>query len=125
MTMTTNLSSSSAPPAWANPSPMNTSTSQEEEVEMLDDSILLQPYSTLDEPVRETIMRDLRAVGSKLRVVMLPLDSRHLGIPAFGYNTVENSEHDGQQQQPQQQQHEEMSENQKRVLERLKDWDLW
>jgi hypothetical protein len=35
---------------------------------------LFQPYSTLDEPVMETIMRDVRAVVSKLKVVMLPLD---------------------------------------------------
>ena len=35
---------------------------------------LFQPYSTLDEPVLETIMRDVRAVASKLKVVMLPLD---------------------------------------------------
>ena len=121
---TTNLPSSSAP-AWANPSPMNTS---HEEILDDDDSILLQPFSTLDEPVRETIMRDLRAVGSKLRVVLLPLDSRRtIGFSAFGYNTVESSEHvDGQQAQQQQQpQEEQMSENQKKVLERLKDWDLW
>jgi hypothetical protein len=32
------------------------------------------PMSTLDEPVRETIMRDVRAVGSKLKVVLLPMD---------------------------------------------------
>ena len=37
---------------------------------------LLEPYSTLDEPVRETIMRDVRAVGVKLRAVMMPLDRR-------------------------------------------------
>ena len=35
---------------------------------------LFQPYSTLDEPVMDTIMRDVRAVASKLKVVMLPLD---------------------------------------------------
>lgn len=35
---------------------------------------LLAPVSTLDEPVSETIMRDVRAVGGKLRAVMIPLD---------------------------------------------------
>ena len=35
---------------------------------------LFAPYSTLDEPVMETIMRDVRAVVAKLKVVMLPLD---------------------------------------------------
>ena len=32
------------------------------------------PLSTLDEPIMDTIMRDVRAVGSKLRVVLLPMD---------------------------------------------------
>ena len=35
---------------------------------------LLTPVSTLDEPVGETIMRDVRAVGAKLRAVLMPLD---------------------------------------------------
>ncbi|EED87707.1 THAPSDRAFT_264863, partial [Thalassiosira pseudonana CCMP1335] len=35
---------------------------------------LLAPVSTLDEPVMETIMRDVRAVGGKLKAVLLPLD---------------------------------------------------
>jgi len=38
------------------------------------ENALFQPYSTLDEPVRETILRDVRAVVAKLKVVMLPLD---------------------------------------------------
>jgi hypothetical protein len=32
------------------------------------------PLSTLNEPIMETIMRDVRSVGSKLRVVLLPMD---------------------------------------------------
>ena len=32
------------------------------------------PLSTLDEPVMETIMRDVRSVGSKLKVVLLPME---------------------------------------------------
>jgi hypothetical protein len=39
-----------------------------------DDGLLLAPGSTLDEPVSETIMRDVRAVGAKLRAVLIPLD---------------------------------------------------
>ncbi len=35
---------------------------------------LLAPVSTLDEPVKETIMRDVRAVAAKLKAVMIPLD---------------------------------------------------
>ena len=32
--------------------------------------------TTLDEPVSETIMRDLRNVGSKLKVVLLPREDQ-------------------------------------------------
>ena len=35
---------------------------------------LLAPVSTLDEPVMETIMRDVRAVVNKLKAVLIPLD---------------------------------------------------
>ena len=66
----------------------------------------MQPYSTLDEPVMETIMRDVRAVGAKLRVVMLPLDRN----APFQYMGVSQ---------------EELGENQKKVISALKDWDLW
>ena len=34
------------------------------------------PFNTLDEPIRTTVMRDLRAIGEKLKYVMLPA-SRH------------------------------------------------
>ena len=66
-------------PQWADPSlssqggasamggQMNMNANAHEEA-------LFQPYSTLDEPVVETIMRDVRAVVSKLKIVMLPLD---------------------------------------------------
>jgi hypothetical protein len=59
-------------PAWANPLPPSLhvtqqTVSQEEE--------FFAPLSTLDEPVMETIMRDVLSVASKLKVVMLPLDS--------------------------------------------------
>ena len=33
----------------------------------------MTPVSTLDEPVMETIMRDARAVGAKLKAVLIPL----------------------------------------------------
>ena len=98
-------------PAWANP---NGRPSQPT-VEISDDQAmneLLEPFSTLDEPVLETIMRDVRAVGSKLRIVMLPLD-RNMH---FGYSMVDTSEGNST---------EELGENQKKVIEILKDWDLW
>ena len=57
-----------APPAWATPQPPPPPSAEEHEQQ------LFSKYSTLDEPVLETILRDVRAVGDKLRVVMLPLD---------------------------------------------------
>jgi hypothetical protein len=82
----TSSSSSSAAPSWADasseskrpapvedhrgtPSPSPTSSAGA----AMDDE-LLAPVSTLDEPVSETIMRDVRAVGAKLRAVLIPLD---------------------------------------------------
>ena len=65
---------------WANPNNTNSTSSSTQEIqhhqqnETIDDeSFLTQPYSTLDEPVRETIMRDVRSVVSKIKVVLLPL----------------------------------------------------
>eukprot|EP00984_Skeletonema_dohrnii_P014848 scaffold6333_cov105-Skeletonema_dohrnii-CCMP3373.AAC.2 len=60
---------------------------------------LLAPVSTLDEPVKETIMRDVRAVGAKLRAVLIPLDRNEENVDA--------------------------SEGQRNVLNQLRDWDLW
>eukprot|EP00573_Skeletonema_grethae_P002509 CAMPEP_0201687226 /NCGR_PEP_ID=MMETSP0578-20130828/1381_1 /ASSEMBLY_ACC=CAM_ASM_000663 /TAXON_ID=267565 /ORGANISM="Skeletonema grethea, Strain CCMP 1804" /LENGTH=109 /DNA_ID=CAMNT_0048171365 /DNA_START=122 /DNA_END=448 /DNA_ORIENTATION=- len=70
---------------------------------------LLAPVSTLDEPVKETIMRDVRAVGSKLRAVLIPLDRNS----PFGYVGVLQEENV------------EASEGQRNVLNQLRDWDLW
>jgi hypothetical protein len=95
-------SSSSSQPAWADPNAPVSPPQQD-----IGNDILLQPYSTLDEPVVETIMRDVKAVGSKLKVVMLPLDRE---IP-FGYTGIGSNE--------------ELGANQKKVIESLKDWDLW
>lgn len=63
-----------ASPAWANPNNMQPIQVTTEVIADPGQSALLEPVSTLDEPVIETIMRDVRAVGSKLRVVLLPLD---------------------------------------------------
>ena len=65
-----------APPAWANPhaqvqqqqpkqpTPPAVTTAQQHEAE------LFSKYSTLDEPVMETIMRDVRAVSTKLSLIL-------------------------------------------------------
>jgi len=84
------------------------------------ENALFQPYSTLDEPVLETIMRDVRAVASKLKVVMLPLDR----TPHFvgGYAGVSQSDSNGDAGSSNDS---EMSENDRKVIQSLKDWDLW
>lgn len=68
------MSASNAPPAWSNPNSSPLASSEVHEVPSAgDDDFLTRPYSTLDEPVMETIMRDARSVGGKLRVVLFPL----------------------------------------------------
>ena len=39
-----------------------------------DMDFLNRPFSTLDEPVMETVMRDVRSVVRKLKVVVMPLE---------------------------------------------------
>lgn len=70
---------------------------------------LLAPVCTLDEPVMETIMRDVRAVGVKLKAVMIPLDRNK----PFGYVDVLQEENV------------EPNDGQRNVLNQLRDWDLW
>jgi len=37
------------------------------------DDFLSRPFSTLDEPIKDTIMRDVTSVWTKLKVVVMPL----------------------------------------------------
>ena len=60
-------------PQWANPDTTRSDAVVQEEE-------FFAPLSTLDEPVMETIMRDVRAVGSKLKVVMLPMERNVSGL---------------------------------------------
>jgi len=76
-------SSTAAAPSWS-----NTTTTSSNRITAIEDhnhssssstttngmDELLAPVSTLDEPVMETIMRDVRAVGVKLKAVLIPLD---------------------------------------------------
>jgi len=66
-------------PQWANP---NVSQQQQQQQQTQTQATTTQqheeeffaPLSTLDEPVMDTIMRDVRSVGSKLKVVLLPME---------------------------------------------------
>lgn len=103
------------PPAWANPLPPSPPSVEQHESE------LFAPYSTLDEPVMETILRDVRAVGAKLRVVMRPLDRNPvLYAPVSSDGNAANANSNSSPDQE-----EVLSENDRQVLQQLKDWDLW
>ena len=104
-------SASASGPAWANPNPPSPQSKQD--TGNMGNDLLLEPYSTLEEPVLETIMRDVRAVHAKLKVVMLPLDR---SFAPLGYTGVEQSNQEEEQV---------LGENQRKVIESLKDWDLW
>ncbi|CAJ1932002.1 unnamed protein product [Cylindrotheca closterium] len=90
-------------PQWANPEVTRPDAVVQEEE-------FFAPLSTLDEPVMETIMRDVHAVASKLKVVMLPMERN---IPYGGYAGVSQSENV------------EITDRDKEIIQRLKDWDLW
>lgn len=95
-------------PAWANPNQTLPAT------ESMEDDFFA-PLSTLDEPVMDTIMRDVRAVGSKLKVVLAPLDRNvYSYVQGSSYGAVSQSEENLQ-----------LSDQEKEILSRLKDWDLW
>lgn len=74
------------------------------------ESEFFAPVSTLDEPIRETIMRDVRSVASKLKVVLLPMER---SLPYGGYSGVSQSETI------------DLTERDKKIIESLRDWDLW
>lgn len=104
-----------APPAWATEQPQGPApiVSVEEHERQL-----FSKFSTLDEPVMETVLRDVRAVGDKLKVVIQPLDYSSRLLSTASYARVET--HDDQQQP-----NILLSDNDKHVLQQLKDWDLW
>lgn len=97
------------PPAWAAPMPESQRITVEQH-----ESALFGAYSTLEEPVRETILRDVRAVVSKLKIVMQPMDR---SIPISPYSMLAQNEGEAPA--------EELSENDRKVIQSLKDWDLW
>lgn len=115
-------------PAWTQP--VSAPVSVAETVQNHEEE-LFSAYSTLNEPVMETVMRDVRAVAAKLRVVMQPLDRAPI-LPA-SYSRISSQDTSGgdhvdQQQQQQQQPAQgsnDLSENDQRILRQLKDWDLW
>lgn len=78
-------------------------------------AFLSQPYSTLDEPISETFMRDLNAVSSKLKVVLTPLSNYNANIQHL-YEAVNVNANDSTQS---------THEEQQKMLATLKNWDLF
>jgi hypothetical protein len=79
--MPSSSSSTVAAPSWSNTTTSSNRITPIEDHNHSSSSMttngmdeLLAPVSTLDEPVMETIMRDIRAVGVKLKAVLIPLD---------------------------------------------------
>jgi len=81
------------------------------------DNPLLEPYSTLNEPIGETILRDIRAVTQKLRVVLLPLDRYESFHPKF-YTGVGTSDEESEQIVQE-------GSYQQKIQSELRKWDLW
>jgi protein YIPF6 len=99
-------------PAWAspiNPDPVINTIEQHEQE-------LFSPFSTLDEPVIDTIMRDVHAVATKLKVVMKPLDRSTVLLTSASYAVLSQTP---APEEP------ELTDNDRMVLKELKDWDLW
>ena len=105
---------------------------------------LFAPLCTLDEPVSETIMRDVRAVWAKLKVVLIPMDSmaipfqQYMAVSVTSTNPDEANSADGDNTAgsvPQPAERggagnpattaETLSDHDKMVIQSLKDWDLW
>lgn len=79
---------------------------------------LFSKYSTLEEPVLETVLRDVRAVTAKLKVVLQPIDYSSRLLSTVSYTRVETSD-------PSQEPSVLLTDHDKSVLQKLKDWDLW
>lgn len=103
------------------PSPLETHTSPVAN----NDNPLLEPFSTLDEPVTETILRDVRAVAQKLRIVLLPLDrysnANPLTYVGLGSSTQDEEGAEAGESSDQVQQ----GSNLHQIQTSLRDWDLW
>jgi protein YIPF6 len=131
-----------AAPVWISAANSTSSSSAPPVDASLHEAALFAAYSTLDEPVIETIMRDVRAVGAKLRIVLLPMDRTITPLTYAAVSSADQQSPNGETGAPpppptstvpapprptndNQQSDLELSENDRNVLQQLKDWDLW
>jgi protein YIPF6 len=130
-----------AAPAWISAASNTTTVPVDAS---LHEAALFSAYSTLDEPVIETIMRDVRAVGAKLRIVLLPMDRTITPLTYAAVSSADQQAPSGETGGGQassapstnaplppraandnQQSDVDLSEHDRMVLQQLKDWDLW
>ena len=122
-------------PAWANASPQQSQSQQHSQVQShlappkstneLEAEFFHTPYSTIDEPVRETILRDVRAVTQKLKIVLSPLNRNNV-IPQIAYAAVNTTSTEGAAEDSAEGSEDTtLSEADQKLLEELRDWDLW
>jgi hypothetical protein len=112
-------STASSQTSWADPNAHKAGAQEVHDTSISngnDTDFLTRPFSTLDEPIKETIMRDVRSVSAKLKVVLLPLQKSN--PLEYVYQTVSADDDAGGIAQG-------MGEDQKKVLSTLRDWDLW
>jgi protein YIPF6 len=116
------------PPAWASLStaaPAAALDANQHEQE------LFAKYSTLNEPVLTTILRDVHAVAAKLRIVLRPLDYSSRSLIMSSYSAVSTSgaalaaDNGASNSASVTADDTILSEHDRNVLRQLKDWDLW
>mmetsp|Transcript_22606 Transcript_22606/g.49347 ORF Transcript_22606/g.49347 Transcript_22606/m.49347 type:complete len:286 (-) Transcript_22606:239-1096(-) len=139
-----NPSGAGEPSTWLQapaPAPEATSALQHE-------SELFSPLCTLDEPIQETVMRDVRAVWAKLKVVLLPMDrvvspfQQYMAV-SMTSTSVPTGEEDAAAAANNNgaaaaaavpaattpgttnNNNSDVTEHDRKVIQSLKDWDLW
>ena len=114
-----NETPTSQTPTWTAPNVYNAAAQEVHDTSIPVDpnEFLARPYSTLDEPVKETIMRCVNSVAVKLKVVLMPLQKNN--PLEYMYQTVATDDEAGGGNS------QAMDEDQKKVLSTLREWDLW
>jgi protein YIPF6 len=121
------------PPAWASPSKATPAAAAASLDANQHEQELFAKYSTLNEPVLTTILRDVHAVAAKLRIVLRPLDYSSRSLIMSSYSAVSTSgaatatTDNGATANNSTTVTDDniLSEHDKNVLRQLKDWDLW
>lgn len=117
-----------APPAWANPSRASALPAPDASPPLdaaQHEQALFAKYSTLEEPVMETIMRDVRAVGQKLRIVLQPIEHSSQTLYWNSMTPVYSSVASNDSTAAATEETTTLSDHDRLIIKQLKDWDLW